>query len=150
MTEGEQQELLHRFQAMDQAVLGIVMGGVFGESIDLGSNALAGVVVVSLALPPRDLVKTLTSEHFDQTHGSGWGQQVAYLQPALSRIVQAAGRVIRGPQDRGVLCLVDPRFADPKLAGFFPEHWRVQLSSAKDAEIYLNAFWSNDLSSAGD
>jgi DNA excision repair protein ERCC-2 len=150
MTEGEQQELLHRFQAMDQAVLGIVMGGVFGESIDLGSNALAGVVVVSLALPPRDLVKTLTSEHFDQTHGSGWGQQVAYLQPALSRIVQAAGRVIRGPQDRGVLCLVDPRFADPKLAGFFPEHWRVQQSSAKDAEIYLNGFWSNDLSSAGD
>jgi len=150
MTEGEQQELLHRFQAMDQAVLGIVMGGVFGESIDLGSNALAGVVVVSLALPPRDLVKTLTSEHFDQTHGSGWGQQVAYLQPALSRIVQAAGRVIRGPQDRGVLCLVDPRFADPNLAGFFPEHWRVQQSSAKDAEIYLNGFWSNDLSSAGD
>jgi hypothetical protein len=49
-----------------------------------------------------------------------------------------------------VLCLVDPRFADPKLAGFFPEHWRVQQSSAKDAEIYLNGFWSNDLSSAGD
>ena len=53
MSEGEQQKLLQRFQTMDQAVLGIVMGGVFGESIDLGSNTLSGVVVVSLALPPR-------------------------------------------------------------------------------------------------
>ena len=106
MSEGEQQKLLQRFQTMDQAVLGIVMGGVFGESIDLGSNTLSGVVVVSLALPPRDLVKTLISEHFDLTHGSGWGQQVAYLQPALSRIVQAAGRIIRGPKDKGVLCLI--------------------------------------------
>ena len=150
MSEGEQQELLQRFQTMDQAVLGIVMGGVFGESIDLGSNTLSGVVVVSLALPPRDLVKTLISEHFDLTHGSGWGQQVAYLQPALSRIVQAAGRIIRGPKDKGVLCLVDPRFADPKLAGFFPEHWQVQQSSTKEVENHLNRFWSNDLSNAGD
>ncbi len=150
MNEGEQQELLQRFQTMDEAVLGIVMGGVFGESIDLGSNALAGVVVVSMALPPHDLVKTLTSEHFDQTHGSGWGQQVAYLQPALSRIVQAAGRVIRGPQDRGVLCLVDPRFADPTLGAFFPEHWQVQQCRAKEAENYLKSFWSNDLSGTGD
>ena len=47
MDEKQQQELLQRFRAMDQAVLGIVMGGVFGESIDLGSNALAGVVVES-------------------------------------------------------------------------------------------------------
>ena len=150
MSEAEQQALLQRFQTMDQAVLGIVMGGVFGESVDLGTNGLSGVVVVSLALPPRDLVKTLTTEHFDQTHGKGWGQQVAYLQPALSRIVQAAGRVIRGPQDRGVLCLVDPRFADPKLTAFFPEHWQVQQSRVKDAENYLNGFWSNDLSTAGD
>ena len=150
MDEKQQQELLQRFRAMDQAVLGIVMGGIFGESIDLGSNALAGVVVVSLALPPSDLLKTLTSEHFDQAHGAGWGQQVAYLQPALSRIVQAAGRVIRGPEDKGVLCLVDPRFADPKLAAFFPEHWQVQQSSAKDAENYLKGFWSNDFHRAGD
>ena len=69
MDEKQQQELLQRFRAMDQAVLGIVMGGIFGESIDLGLNALAGVVVVSLALPPSDLLKTLTSEHFDQAHG---------------------------------------------------------------------------------
>ena len=123
---------------------------VSGESIDLGSNTLSGVVVVSLALPPRDLVKTLISEHFDLTHGFGWGQQVAYLQPGLSRIVQAAGRIIRGPKDKGVLCLVDPRFADPKLAGFFPEHWQVQQSSTKEVENHLNRFWSNDLSNAGD
>ena len=56
-TKNNSRNLLQRFRAMDQAVLGIVMGGIFGESIDLGSNALAGVVVVSLALPPSDFLK---------------------------------------------------------------------------------------------
>ena len=147
MDEKAQKELLQQFMSADEGVLGIVMGGVFAESIDLGRGALAGVVIVSLGLPPTDLSKTLTVAHFDQAHGQGWGQQVAYLQPALSRIVQAAGRVIRDPQDKGVVCLVDPRFADPTLKRYFPEHWEVQPTRTNQVKNLLNLFWSNDLSS---
>ena len=150
MTEPEQHALLQEFLVADNALLGIVMGGVFGESIDLGENALDGVVVVSLALPPADLIRTLTSEHFDQLYGEGWGKQVAYLQPALARVLQAAGRVIRGPEDNGLVCLVDPRFADPELAQYFPEHWEVQAIRSNEVENVLNAYWSNDLSDRGD
>ncbi len=150
MTEPEQHALLQEFLVADNALLGIVMGGVFGESIDLGENALDGVVVVSLALPPADLTRTLTSEHFDQLYGEGWGKQVAYLQPALARVLQAAGRVIRGPEDNGLVCLVDPRFADPELAQYFPEHWDVQAIRSNEVENVLNAYWSNDLSDRGD
>ena len=150
MDDAAQRALLASFSAMEQGVLGIVMGGVFGESVDLGASPLAGVIVVSLALPPADLTRSLTSKHFEQQHGQGLGQQVAFLQPALSRIVQAAGRVIRSPSDKGLVCLVDPRFLDPNLAGFFPEHWRLRPTHTNGVEKALNAFWSNDLSPAAD
>lgn|GEM_PF-394643 len=149
MDDAEQRALLQRFAGMSEGVLGIVMGGVFAESVDLGSGALAGVIVVSLALPPKDLSKTLIQRHFDQVQGQGWGQRVAYLQPALSRIVQAAGRLVRSPNDRGVLCLVDPRFADPSLGDYFPQHWKVEQTRLSAVENHLKTFWSHDLPDQG-
>lgn len=145
MNDEAQLELLARFQSADQATLGIVMGGVFSESIDLGAGTLSGVVVVSLGLPPPDLCKTLMQAHFDETDGPGWGHQVAYLQPALSRIVQAAGRLIRGPLDRGVVCLVDPRFANPSVRDYFPAHWQVETMQAEKLKSRLKTFWLHDL-----
>lgn len=145
MDDKAQVALLERFQSTDQATLGIVMGGVFSESVDLGSGGLSGVVVVSLGLPPQDLNKTLIQGHFDETDGPGWGRQVAYLQPALSRIVQAAGRLIRGPDDRGVVCLVDPRFANPSLGDYFPAHWQVEPTKTEKLKKRLKIFWSHDL-----
>ncbi|MBL6815138.1 MAG: DEAD/DEAH box helicase [Pseudomonadales bacterium] len=146
MDEGEQLALLEQFQQRPAAVLAIVMGGVFAESVDLGTSAVAGVVVVSLGLPPTNLIRSISVEYFNGTHGMGWGEQIAYLQPAMTRVVQAAGRLIRGPEDKGVICLVDPRFADPAIAKFFPEHWQPEKMSANRVESCLKTFWSNDLS----
>ncbi len=150
MDDAEQLALLKKFQSADQAVLGIVMGGVFSESVDLGAGALSGVVVVSLGLPPKDLAKDLIQQHFDDVHGAGWGRHIAYLQPALSRTVQAAGRLIRGPGDRGVLCLVDPRFGSTALQNYYPEHWRVQVTATNQLSTRLKTFWSHDLPNRGD
>lgn len=148
MDEAQQLALLKKFRQASSAVLGIVMGGVFAESLDLGVGVVDGVVVVSLGLPPTDLIRSLSVNYFNSSHGSGWGEQVAYLQPALTRVVQAAGRVIRGPQDKGVICLVDPRFADPIITRFYPEYWRPENILMKDVESRLETFWSNDLSSS--
>ena len=148
MDEAQQLALLKQFRQASSAVLGIVMGGVFAESLDLGVGVVDGVVVVSLGLPPTDLIRSLSVNYFNSSDGSGWGEQVAYLQPAMTRVVQAAGRVIRGPQDKGVICLVDPRFADPAIARFYPEYWRPENISMKDVESRLETFWSNDLSSS--
>ena len=148
MDEAQQLALLKKFRQASSAVLGIVMGGVFAESLDLGVGVVDGVVVVSLGLPPTDLIRSLSVNYFNSSHGSGWGEQVAYLQPALTRVVQAAGRVIRGPQDKGVICLVDPRFADPIITRFYPEYWRPENILMKDVESRLETYWSNDLSSS--
>ena len=57
-------------------------------------------------------------------HGRGYDH--AYLFPGLQKVVQAAGRVIRGPDDRGVVVLMDDRFGRPEVRGLLPRWWRIQ------------------------
>ena len=56
----------------------------------------------------------------------GRGYDYTYLFPGLQKVVQAAGRVIRGPDDRGVVVLMDDRFARPEVRGLLPAWWRVE------------------------
>jgi len=56
----------------------------------------------------------------------GRGHDYAYLFPGLQKVVQAAGRVIRGPDDCGVVVLMDDRFARPEVRGLLPPWWRIE------------------------
>ena len=109
----------------------IVMGGVFAESIDLEPEALEGVIVVSPGIPPR----SLTSEKLAALSPNGY--ELAYRRPAMTRVVQAAGRVVRSKHDRGMVILVDPRFTRSDFKRYFPSHWQSQVvkSDAIPAEL---------------
>jgi DNA excision repair protein ERCC-2 len=41
----------------------------------------------------------------------------------MQKVVQAAGRVIRTQQDRGVVYLIDDRFARPEIRQLLPAWW---------------------------
>ena len=86
-------------------------------------------------------MREATSAYFDQSLGQGGGNAVAYLQPAMTKVLQMAGRLLRGPNDRGVLCLVDDRFARPEYQRFFPGHWRPEFLTARALPARLDAFW---------
>ena len=131
-----------KFEQETSTVMGVVMGGSFSESIEFVDAPLSGIVVVGLGLPPPSLERDLTAEHFDRTDGDGWGQMVAYNQPALAKVVQMAGRLLRSEHDRGVICLVDDRFQQTQIQSFLPAHWQsknIRLKQLKDA---LKAFWN--------
>ena len=115
----------------------VVLGGLFAESVDFEGGALRGVVVVGPGLPPRSTERDLVAERFGDD-----GFTVAYLQPALAKVVQAAGRALRGPQDRGVVVLVDPRFAESRCQAFFPAHWRPERVRAAALGAAVTAFWN--------
>ena len=102
---------------------------------------------MGIGLPPPQLQRDLMAGHFDDRDGAGWGELVAYLQPAMTRVVQAAGRLIRGPTDRGIICLVDPRFTQSRLTNFFPAHWRPHTIRAAQIEIMTKSFWEHDIPS---
>ena len=115
----------------------VVLGGRFTESVDYPGDSLIGMLIVSISLPPRQLETQAIEDHF----GARLGFQLAYQQPGMTRVVQAAGRVIRHQNDRGVLVLVDDRFDLPEYRAFLPEHWHPVCCLASEVENRNNQFW---------
>lgn len=98
-----------------------VQGGSLSEGIDLPGEALIGCIVVGPPLPPFDLERQLVKEHFDRRFGRG--EHYAYTFPAMAKAVQAAGRVIRSAEDRGLIVFLDGRFLEEAYAQCFPGEW---------------------------
>ena len=101
-----------------------VQGGSLAEGIDLPGDALIGCVVVGPPIPPFDLERRLTQAFFDRSCGEGEAYTTTY--PAMAKSIQAAGRVIRGPDERGLLVFLDDRFLEPGFARCFPQDWFLE------------------------
>ncbi len=129
MDEGDRARMLDRMRNHTEArprVLVGVLGGLFAEGVDLPGSALQAVLVVGPALPPpsleRRLLQAWHQERFDQ------GFELAYIHPGMTRVVQAAGRVVRGPTDRGVVVLICQRFLRHAYADYLPAAWLRERS----------------------
>lgn len=140
-SEADSRRLLGDFKKMQQAILAIVMGGALSESVDFADAPLSGVIVVGVGLPPPSVTRDKMVAHFEQKLGSGMGQMIGYTQPAMNKVIQAAGRLIRRSSDRGVICLIDDRFRSNQLQQFFPHTWEPTVVVSTALEHELNAFW---------
>ena len=114
-----------------------VLGGAFTESIDLPGDALIGIGVVGIGLPPP----TLERNEMERMFGT-FGRMLAYEQPAMTRVVQAAGRLIRRETDRGVVCLIDGRFLSSAYRDYLPRHWQPVRAPSRELSASLHAFWN--------
>ena len=118
------------------------MGGIFGEGVDLTGDRLIGCAIVGVGLPQVNPRQEILRRYYDETCGTGF--DYAYRFPGMNKVLQAAGRVIRTPEDRGVVLLLDDRFARPEYARLFPRHWShlrfLQTTAALEQE--LRAFWN--------
>jgi DNA excision repair protein ERCC-2 len=121
MDEAARAAFLARFTPGDTGLGFAVLGGVFAEGIDLPGERLVGVSVATLGLPPPDPLTEALRERLEKAGGAGWRD--AYLIPGLHKLVQAAGRLIRTPEDRGALLLLDRRFADAEVRALLPAWW---------------------------
>jgi len=144
MTEPERDSFLSQFSKDNQETLvGLaVMGGIFGEGIDLVGDRLIGVVIVGVGIPQIGLERDLIKEYFDHQDESGFAY--AYQYPGFNRVLQATGRVIRTETDRGVIVLIDERFAQPRYRQLFPLHWRGSqvVQNSTNLREKLVEFWS--------
>jgi len=141
-SQGDLAEILHALQVERGMVLFAVQGGSLSEGVDLPGEALIGCVVVGPPLPPFDLERRLAKDYFERRYGQG--EDYAYTFPAMAKAIQAAGRVIRGPEERGLLAFLDGRFLEPAYAQCFPGDWfregpREAVSEAILADV--QAFW---------
>ncbi|MBQ8415643.1 MAG: ATP-dependent DNA helicase [Clostridia bacterium] len=118
-----------------------VLGGSFSEGVDLPGGQLIGSVIVGTGLPGITSERNILMEHYDTTRERGF--DYAYVYPGMNRVLQAAGRVIRRDSDRGVVVLIDERYADPRTKAILPEHWNhIQYAgSANELAEMLLEFW---------
>jgi DNA excision repair protein ERCC-2 len=145
MTDAARESFLAQFSAGNQETLiGLaVMGGVFGEGIDLVGERLIGAVVVGVGVPQICLENDLIKEYFDGQNVSGFAY--AYQYPGFNRVLQATGRVIRTEADRGIIVLIDERFTHARYRHLFPAHWRgfKVVQDTSGIKEKLARFWAN-------
>ena len=126
MREGERERFVSQFREThdaDTSLIGLcVLGGIFGESIDLPGETLVGVVVVGTGMPRASAEREVIRAYFDAKASKGFAY--AYTYPGLNKVLQAAGRLIRTEDDRGVILLLDDRFLDNELQEAFPKEWK--------------------------
>ncbi len=143
MSESERDEFLNRYrQTSSMSLVGFaVMGGIFGEGIDLVGERLSGAVVVGVGLPGISLEKELIKDYFSHTHNAGF--EYAYQYPGINRVFQAAGRVIRTENDRGVVLLIDQRYATRRYRSLFPAEWEpIRVQDQEQFAEDLQRFWN--------
>lgn len=143
MGEAEKTEFLEEFEKERSHSLAAfcVMGGVFSEGIDLKEERLIGVIVVGTGLPMVCVEQEVLKGYFDETEEKGF--DFSYQYPGMNKVLQAAGRVIRTPGDRGVILLLDDRFLRRDHLELFPREWeRFQVVNRGNAARCLEDFWN--------
>ncbi|CAI3487487.1 ATP-dependent DNA helicase [Enterococcus cecorum] len=139
----EKEAFLANFQAQnEQVVLGFcVLGGVFSEGIDLKKNRLIGSIIVSVGLPQISKEQEELKRYFDEKNQQGF--YYIYQLPGFNKMMQAAGRVIRTEEDRGVILLIDQRFSRKDYMQLYPSHWSkgVVVHDLSSMLNQLKQFW---------
>ena len=142
MTAMERDRFLDAFAEDSRLRIGFcVLGGSFSEGVDLPGRRLIGTVIVGTGLPGISNERNILKEYYDTTRERGF--DYAYVYPGMNRVLQAAGRVIRREEDRGVVVLIDDRYGEERTAMLLPEHWKhIQYAgnSSELAEIVAE-FW---------
>ena len=115
------------------------------EGVDLAGDRLIGCAIVGVGLPQVSPRQEMLRRYYDAQNGAGF--DYAYRWPGMNKVLQAAGRVIRTQEDKGVVLLLDDRFAQSEYARLFPKHWRhlEYLRDTEELKKKLAEFWGDAL-----
>ena len=154
MTESEKEEFLEEFERAERresagagvnrfsgSLIGFcVMGGIFSEGIDLKGESLIGVICVGPGIPGVDLERDILRSYFDGYDRMGY--EYAYMYPGMNKVLQAAGRVIRTEDDKGIVALLDKRFLSDSYRRLFPREWTdIKITDLDHIREHIASFW---------
>lgn len=146
MNAGAREKFISPFAAQDGRLLVgfCVLGGSFSEGLDLPGRALIGSIIVGVGMPQLSVERGLLAEYYQEKCEAG--HAYAYTYPGMNKVLQAAGRVIRREDDRGVVVLIDDRWSEPTYARLLPPHWRHLrfVGDATDLRELCRRFWARE------
>ena len=159
MSEEAREEFLARFQGNEdcdlQAEIAMeieeeectligfcVLGGIFGEGIDLKKDSLIGAIIVGTGLPQVCNEREILKNYFDGKGENGF--DFSYRYPGMNKVLQAAGRVIRTVEDVGIIALLDERFLQLTYRRMFPREWEsFETVSVDTVAKRVERFWDS-------
>ena len=135
MSDEEKEIFLNNFKPSPEvtSIAFVVVGGAFGEGIDLVSDRLIGAVIVGIGMPKINFISDQISKHYDELGYSGY--DYAYLNPGMNKVMQALGRVIRSENDKGAVLLIDERYLLNEYRDLFKAEWREYEVAFNKEEI---------------
>ena len=135
MSDEEKEQFLSNFKPSPEvtSIAFVVVGGAFGEGIDLVSDRLIGAVIVGIGMPRINFISDQIAKHYDSIGLSGY--DYAYLNPGMNKVMQALGRVIRSEDDKGAVLLIDERYLLNEYRESFKAEWREYEVALKKEEI---------------
>lgn len=142
MQEREREQFLYMFEQEREGslVAFCVMGGIFSEGIDLKNDKLIGAIIVGTGLPQISNERQILKDYYDERGLSGF--DYAFRYPGINKVLQAAGRVIRTQEDRGIILLLDERFLQADYAPLFPREWKERkVCNLKQIKEEVKRFW---------
>lgn len=142
MQEQEREQFLQMFEQEREGslVAFCVMGGIFSEGIDLKNDKLIGAIIVGTGLPQISNERQILKDYYDERGLSGF--DYAFRYPGINKVLQAAGRVIRTQEDRGIILLLDERFLQADYAPLFPREWKERkVCKLKQIKEEVKRFW---------
>ncbi|MEA3422527.1 MAG: ATP-dependent DNA helicase [Bacillota bacterium] len=146
LTEIEKEEFLDNFKlSPEKSMMGFcVLGGSFSEGVDLRGDRLIGTAIVGVGLPmvclEREIIKNYHEDHDEEAFN------YAYVYPGLNKVMQAAGRVIRTEEDKGVIILMDERYNYSSYRQVIPYDWQPQRTYRRSFRNDIDKVW-NQISS---
>lgn len=143
-TELDLGEIIHmEIEEEDHTLIGFcVLGGIFGEGIDLKNDSLIGAIIVGTGLPQVCRERELLKDHFNDQNENGF--DYAYRYPGMNKVLQAAGRVIRTVDDVGIIALLDERFLQLSYRRLFPREWSsFEMVSVETVSKRVERFWDS-------
>ena len=119
-----------------------VLGGIFSEGIDLTAERLIGAFIIGTGLPQVCNEREILKQYFDKEGMQGF--DYAYMYPGMNKVLQAAGRVIRTEEDKGIILLLDERFRERRCRESFPKEWSdCEVCNLNNIEEKISRFWNN-------
>lgn len=117
-----------------------VLGGIFGEGIDLKNDRLIGAIIVGTGLPQISVERNILKDYYDKQENNGF--DYAYRYPGINKVLQAAGRVIRTTEDHGIILLLDDRFLQADYECMYPREWNSRkICKIDQVEELIVDFW---------
>jgi len=118
-----------------------VLGGIFSEGIDLRDDRLIGAIIVGVGLPQICIERDIIRDYYQNKNRLGF--EYSYMYPGMNKVMQAAGRVIRSENDKGVILLIDDRFTNPSYLALFPNEWFPYIRvTGNNISEHVKKFWS--------